>query len=67
MTNKPLIVNCPSCGESVDWNDRYPERPFCSIRCKNSDFVGWANEEKCIAGSAQYDDIFSESEPSPGK
>jgi hypothetical protein len=58
---KNLTVNCPSCGETIAWSEQYPDRPFCSTRCKNSDFVDWANEEKRIAGSAQYDDVFSES------
>jgi len=55
-----LSVDCPSCKISIQWTEKYPERPFCSVRCKNNDFIGWANEEQRIAGSASYDDIFSE-------
>lgn len=66
MTNdsikKPaLTVDCPNCQQSIEWTDQYPERPFCSTRCKNNDFIDWANEEQRIAGSPNYDDIFSES------
>lgn len=54
-------VNCPNCQASIEWTEQYPERPFCSTRCKNNDFIDWANEEQRIAGSSNYDDIFSES------
>ena len=55
-----LFVDCPSCKTSIQWTEKFPDRPFCSVRCKNNDFIGWANEEQRIAGSASYDDIFSE-------
>ena len=55
-----LSVDCPSCKTSIQWTEKFPDRPFCSVRCKNNDFIGWANEEQRIAGSASYDDIFSE-------
>lgn len=55
-------LECPSCHITIEWTDEYPERPFCSKRCKDKDFIGWANEEQKIAGSASYDDIFSDSD-----
>ena len=54
-------VDCPTCQLTIEWTEQYPERPFCSTRCKNNDFIGWANEEQRIASSASYDDSFSES------
>lgn len=55
-----LSVDCPNCKAVVIWNDKAPHRPFCSQRCKDGDFIGWANETKIIAGSAVYEDIFSD-------
>ena len=60
MKNEILESNCPNCNISIKWTNDYPERPFCSVRCKNNDFIGWANEEKTIAGNPSYEDIFSE-------
>ncbi len=57
---KNIVVDCPNCGISVSWSESQPHRPFCSKRCKDSDFIDWANEEQRIAGAASYDDIFSE-------
>lgn len=38
------LVVCPTCkGQSV-YADSNPFRPFCSERCKNTDFGAWAGE-----------------------
>ena len=58
--SKSILVNCPSCRRKVEWISYNNERPFCSKRCKNNDFIDWANEDKSINGNAIYDDIFSE-------
>ena len=58
--SKPLEVNCPNCQASVAWKESNPHRPFCSARCKNSDFIDWANEQRTIPGNRQYADVFSE-------
>ena len=43
-TPRPRLVRCPTCsGDSVYAADN-PFRPFCSERCKNIDFGGWASE-----------------------
>lgn len=60
---KPLIVKCPSCGADVPWNASSPQRPFCSERCRNQDFIAWANESQVIGGDAGYDDVLSEDLP----
>ncbi len=54
------LVRCPGCGAKTPWRSDNPHRPFCSERCKNLDFIGWANEEHVIGGSADYDDLLSE-------
>ena len=53
-------VQCPACKTQVAWVEKNIFRPFCSESCKNKDFIGWANEDKQISGSADYDDVFSE-------
>lgn len=55
------IVNCPSCKKQVPWSDAEKYRPFCSKRCQQSDFCGWANEEHVLAGNSVYDDVLSDS------
>jgi endogenous inhibitor of DNA gyrase (YacG/DUF329 family) len=49
-TDQPLIVKCPGCGAAVVWGEQSPERPFCSPRCRDADFIGWAKEDRRIAG-----------------
>nr|WP_218132804.1 DNA gyrase inhibitor YacG [Nitrosomonas halophila] len=41
---KPPIVNCPQCGEIVEWTDSNHFRPFCSERCKTVDLGQWATD-----------------------
>jgi hypothetical protein len=57
---KPLRVKCPACGEEVIWTRSNSNRPFCSQRCKEDDFISWANEQQIISGNSDYDDILSE-------
>jgi len=38
------IVTCPTCGGNSVYAPENPYRPFCSERCKNVDFGGWATE-----------------------
>jgi len=57
---KPLTVKCPGCGDEVVWEPASEFRPFCSARCKNLDFIGWAKEEHKLAGDTDYDDLLSE-------
>ena len=39
------VVTCPRCGQPAIYAPSNPARPFCSPRCKNADFIAWANEE----------------------
>ncbi len=57
---KPMRVKCPSCGTEGIWTEDNPYRPFCSQRCKDKDFIAWADEEQVIGGNSDYDDILSE-------
>ncbi|MCK5092604.1 MAG: DNA gyrase inhibitor YacG [Gammaproteobacteria bacterium] len=42
MKKKTLIVNCPTCGEKVEWEETSRWKPFCSERCKLIDLGDWA-------------------------
>jgi hypothetical protein len=55
-----LVVKCPVCQQPVEWTDASPWRPFCSRRCKDSDFCAWAHEEHVIGGDDEGPDLFSE-------
>ncbi|MBO3276740.1 DNA gyrase inhibitor YacG [Pseudomonas schmalbachii] len=57
--SQPLIVECPTCGAPVEWNEKSPNRPFCSDRCKLIDLGAWASEDHAIPGSPLEDDVFS--------
>ncbi len=61
--NKPLECRCPGCGTRVEWCDAFPERPFCSPRCRDGDFVAWAEGERAIPGNPVYDDLLSDQLP----
>jgi len=54
MSNKkpvtpPVKVNCPTCKNEVEWNNKSEYRPFCSDRCQKIDLGAWASEEYSIA------------------
>ncbi len=53
-------TSCPACGEHNTWRRDNDNRPFCSARCKDADFIGWADETNRIEGSGVYDDILSD-------
>lgn len=53
-------IKCPTCGKQIEFSERYPQRPFCSERCKLIDLGEWANESHRIEGSPVYDDMLSE-------
>jgi endogenous inhibitor of DNA gyrase (YacG/DUF329 family) len=42
------IVDCPTCGKKVEWNEINSFRPFCSNRCKQIDLGAWANAQYAI-------------------
>lgn len=55
------IVNCPSCGKKVVWNENFPYRPFCSERCKQIDLGAWAEEKYRVPASEKPEE--NEGEP----
>ena len=59
-TKTPMQIACPTCKGKVLWNEDFPERPFCSERCKLMDFGDWANESNSIEGNSIYDDVNSD-------
>lgn len=49
-TIKTLAVKCPTCKKEVLMTNAFPDRPFCSKRCKLIDLGEWASEGHKIAG-----------------
>ena len=59
-----LTVECPTCKAPVTWDDNFPDRPFCSARCRLIDLGAWAAEEHVIPGKDDDEhDVFSEDLP----
>lgn len=56
-------VECPTCNAPVSWDDNFPDRPFCSSRCRLIDLGAWAAEEHVIPGDDDECDVFSEDVP----
>ena len=49
----PRVVNCPTCGGSVEWIAENRFRPFCSARCKGMDLGAWATEKYRVAATEE--------------
>lgn len=49
--NRPTVVQCPTCGKSVEWTEASKWRPFCCERCRLIDLGAWASEEYQVPGS----------------
>lgn len=62
MTVKTLSVRCPTCKKEVLMTPAFPERPFCSRRCKLIDLGEWASEGHRIAGEPVMDEMLLEDE-----
>lgn len=56
MNNEVTVVNCPTCGKDVVWDQRSLFRPFCSKRCQLIDLGEWAAEEKRIPSRSDLSD-----------
>ncbi|MBY0468843.1 MAG: DNA gyrase inhibitor YacG [Burkholderiaceae bacterium] len=59
------IVRCPGCGGDSVYAASNLFRPFCSARCKNSDFGAWASEGYRVATGTAPDDNSDSSTPPP--
>lgn len=60
MSKDSPTLNCPTCKKPIEWNEKFPYRPFCSERCKLIDLGEWASEGHKIPGQPVYDDVLSE-------
>lgn len=56
-----LTVTCPTCGKTVTWTADYPDRPFCSERCRLIDLGAWASERYVIA--AEEEPVWTDADP----
>ena len=43
-------MKCPTCSRPILWNADFPQRPFCSDRCRLIDLGAWLNGERAIPG-----------------
>ena len=60
MIPEPPTSQCPRCGKSISWDERFPERPFCSERCKLIDLGAWLSETHRIPGNHEDVDAIAE-------
>lgn len=54
----PAALRCPTCQRPVQWNERFPFKPFCSERCKLIDLGAWASEQYGIPADTPPDQDF---------
>ena len=59
------LVPCPACKTNSVYSTANPNRPFCSLRCKQSDFGGWATESYRVPESAPTPDSLTEWDNQP--
>lgn len=50
------MVRCPACKGQSQYAFSNPFRPFCSERCKRSDFNAWASEAHRVPDESPPDD-----------
>ena len=43
-------MKCPTCSRPILWNADFPQRPFCSERCRLIDLGDWMSERHAIPG-----------------
>jgi endogenous inhibitor of DNA gyrase (YacG/DUF329 family) len=43
---------CPTCRRPIEWSEQFPQRPFCSERCRLIDLGAWLSEQHAISGDA---------------
>lgn len=49
---------CPTCQRPVEWSEAFPDRPFCSARCRLIDLGAWLSEQHAIPGErAEIDEL----------
>jgi len=60
-------VRCPHCRREIDWSEHWPQRPFCSERCRLIDLGAWADETYRIAGKEKLPPGASEEDAGRGR
>jgi endogenous inhibitor of DNA gyrase (YacG/DUF329 family) len=55
------VVECPTCGTLVEWQEASRWRPFCSERCKLIDLGQWASESYRVPVEGQQSEPNEES------
>jgi endogenous inhibitor of DNA gyrase (YacG/DUF329 family) len=53
---------CPTCRRPIEWSEQFPQRPFCSERCRLIDLGAWLSEKHAIAS----DPAEGPGDPPPG-
>lgn len=43
-------MKCPTCARPIAWSEEFPERPFCSERCRLIDLGAWLSGDRAIPG-----------------
>jgi endogenous inhibitor of DNA gyrase (YacG/DUF329 family) len=56
-------LTCPTCRRAIEWSEQFPQRPFCSERCRLIDLGAWLSEQHAIPG----DPAAGPSDPAPGE
>jgi len=62
---KNKVVNCPTCGKPVCWDETAKWRPFCSERCRLIDLGEWASERFRIPAAESGGTGHAEPEDTP--
>lgn len=56
-----ITVQCPTCSKPVTWTATFPDRPFCSERCRLIDLGAWSDESYRIPAQTSPEDWSEES------
>jgi uncharacterized protein len=66
MTDKALMVRCPSCGVAHAYSTENPYRPFCSKGCKAIDLGAWASESYRVEAKPTREELLEDMEKLDG-
>lgn len=55
VDSQPLTVRCPICSTDVAWVDEHSFKPFCSLRCKQTDLGAWASGDYRVPATGVED------------
>ena len=60
----PARIACPTCKRPIEWNEKFPWRPFCSERCKLVDLGNWLDGAYRIPTAERPEDVEDDVGPS---